>query len=105
MRLIPLAVLSVAVVFEAIGDVLFKQSATSNRLIFFYVGFVIYVIGSLLWAYSLRFNLLSRSIIIFMVLNVIIVVIAGALMFNEKISTTAAIGMFLGVVSVILLEL
>jgi multidrug transporter EmrE-like cation transporter len=104
MRYAALALLAVAVLFEAAGDILFKQSATTNKYVYFYVGFAVYVVGSLLWAYSLRFNLLSRSIVIFMVLNVIVVVAAGILFFKEHVTLATWIGMLLGVLSVILLE-
>ena len=63
------------------------------------------MVGTLLWAYSLRFDLLSRSIVIFTVLNMCVVVAAGVLFFKEHLTALEWTGILLGFVSVILLEL
>jgi drug/metabolite transporter (DMT)-like permease len=68
-------------------------------------GIALYTIGTLIWAYSLRFEALSKAIVIFSVLNLILVVLAGLILFGEKLSLLTVIGIVLGAISVVLLQL
>lgn len=101
----PIFLLLVAVTFEVVADILFKQWAIANKTAFLLIGFALYSIGTLFWAYSLQFQQLSKSIIVFTLLNLIAVLLAGVLVFQEKLSFINIIGILLGLVSIILLEL
>jgi multidrug transporter EmrE-like cation transporter len=93
-----------AVVLEVAGDILFKRWAIGNKNIFLLIGLLLYFAGTIFWAFSLKYEFLSKSASIFTVLNLIAVVLAGSIIFGEKLSLLNKIGIIVGIVSIILLE-
>jgi len=89
---------------EIVGDVFFKKWAIENRSFLFWLGFAIYAVGALFWALSLKYEMLSKAISIFTILNLVIVVLIGIIFFKEDVSLTSKIGIVLGIISVILIE-
>ncbi len=104
-KLIFFGLIGLAVALEVIADIFFKKWALENRnmLLFFGLGF--YFAGTVFWAFSLKYDLLSRAVSIFTVLNFIVVVLVGVLVFKEDLSLINKIGIGLGVVSVVLMEM
>lgn len=94
--------LLLGVFFEVIGDTFWKKWAVENKSWFFAVGLIIYFIGSIFWAISLKFDAMSKAIVIFTVLNSIILVGIGVFFFKENLSLANKIGIGLGLVSIIL---
>lgn len=90
---------------EIVGDVFFKKWALEHRPTLLAIGLLIYAIGSLFWALSLRYEILSKAIAVFTILNLVIVACVGVIFFQEQISTMSKIGIFLGLVSIALIEL
>jgi multidrug transporter EmrE-like cation transporter len=99
-----LIVIFIATFLEVFADILFKKWSVGGREFFLFFGVVLYMIGTIFWAYSLRFELLSKAISIFTVLNLILVILVGVVFFNENLSILNKIGILFGVISVILLE-
>lgn len=99
------ALLLAAVALEVIGDIFFKKWAWENKNLFLALGLIIYFIGTILWAISLKYEFLSKAISIFTILNLIIVVAVGVIMFKENLSLINKIGIGLGILSAILIEL
>lgn len=97
--------IAVAVVFEIVADVLLKRWSIENRWPVLAGGLLLYFIGTVFWAYSLRYEQLSRAIVIFTVVNLVVISLVGVLLFDEKLSLWNKAGIGLGVVSVLLLEL
>ncbi len=95
----------VAVVFEIIGDVLFKKWSVDTKNTLLYIGLLIYFVGTVFWAISLRYEFLSKAISVFTLLNLIAIVAVGVFYFNEDLSVVNKIGIALGVVSIVLIEL
>ena len=93
------------VVFEIIGDIFFKKWALSNRSFLLWMGFAIYTIGTLFWAFSLKHEMLSKAISIFTILNLIVVVLVGVIFFDENLELLSKIGILLGIISIALIEL
>lgn len=83
---------------EVIGDIFFKKQ-------WLWLGLFFYTTGTFFWAYSLRLGDLSKLIVIFSVLNLILAVIAGIFLFDETLTRTQWIGVGLGITSVILLSI
>ena|SRR3989338_3739708 len=94
-----------AVALEAVGDVLIKKWALGEKSFFLIVGVALYFIGSAFWIVSLKYEYLSKAISIFTILNLIVVVLAGVVLFKENLTTINKIGIMLGIVSVALIEL
>ena len=93
-----------AVGLEIAGDVFFKKWTIGNKSLLLWIGFGIYTFGTLFWALSLKYELLSKAISIFTVLNLVIVSLIGILFFKENISITSKIGIALGIISIALIE-
>lgn len=105
MKSIFLWLVTIAVALEIIADVLFKYWSINSKGFLLWVGLAIYVIGTLIWAYSLKFEFLSKAITIFTVLNLVVVTLVGVFLFNEHLSLINKIGVLLGIVSVVLVQL
>lgn len=99
------ALIACAVLLEVIADVLFKKWALEHKTILFIIGLAIYTLGTLFWAYSLKYEYLSRAITIFTILNLVIITLAGVLIFKENITLVNKIGIGLGILRVVLIEL
>lgn len=97
--------IAMSVVFEVFADILFKKWAIGNKFYFLIIGLGIYFIGTVVWAFSLKYELLSKAVSIFTIANLIILVLAGVLVFNESLSFINKIGIALGILSVILIEI
>ena len=92
------------VMSEAVGDTMFRISALEKKSWILWVGYAIYIVGSFLWALALKYHELSKSIVIFGVLNVGICLLTG-LWLGEQISWKQWIGIVLGIMSIIFVEM
>ncbi len=99
-----LGLISIAVFFEVVADIAFKQWTKQAHLSLFTIGMLLYIVGTAFWAYSLRHELLSRAITVFTVTNLIAVVLVGVLIFNERLTIYNKIGIGLGIMSIIFVE-
>ncbi len=100
-----IVLLILGVSIEVIGDIFLKKWSMENKSIFGTIGIVLYIASTIAWAYSLKFGFLSKGVAIFTILNLVLVVIAGVFMFNEHLTLLNKIGIGLGIVSIILIEL
>ena len=94
-----------AVALEVVADVLFKKWSLNHRQVLFGVGLSIYFLGTIFWAYSLKYNYLSKAISVFTILNLVILVLVGVLVFKENLSLINKVGIALGIISIILIEI
>ena len=94
-----------AVALEVVGDIFFKKWSIDGKNVLLYVGLLIYFIGTIFWAISLKYEYLSKAISVFTVLNLVIVVLVGVLYFKEDLSLINKVGIGLGILSVILIEI
>lgn len=97
--------IALAVSFEVFGDIFFKKWAIDNKNILLFIGLLIYFAGTIFWAVSLRYEYLSKAISIFTVINLIVIVLVGVLYFKEDLSLINKVGIALGILSVILIEI
>ena len=65
----------VATAMEVLGDVYFKKWSLGGKNALLVLGFVIYAIGTVFWAISLKYEFLSKAISVLTLLNLIIVVL------------------------------
>lgn len=92
-----------AAFFEINADILFKRWSINNSLAILAIGFLLYAIGSILWAFSLKYEPLSKAIEIFLIVNLTIDVLVGLYIFKEHLSTLNTLGILLGGISIVLL--
>ena len=105
MKVTFLIIILVATLFEVAADILFKKWSLDGREWLLWVGIGLYTIGTIGWAYSLKFEQLSKAIVVFTLLNLVLVTLAGVIIFNENLSPINKIGILLGIASIILLEI
>lgn len=104
-RTLFLILTALGVAFEITGDAFIKKWSIDNGTPWLIIGFSIYLIGSGFWVASLKYEAISRAITIFMLLNVIGVVLVGLFIFREKLTMQQILGILLGIVALILIEL
>ena len=100
-----LILITLAVALEVPADVLFKKWSLGSKSWWLIIGLVIYMIGTTFWAYSLKYGHLSKAISIFTILNLVILVLVGVFIFKEDLSLTNKIGIILGIIGIILIEI
>ncbi len=93
-----------AVSLEIIADVLFKEWSLRNHNSWLILGLLVYCIGTVLWAYSLRFEGLSKALVFFTLANLLVGVALGTLFYKESISMTNKAGFVLALIAIGLLE-
>ncbi|HLD05079.1 MAG TPA: SMR family transporter [Candidatus Nanoarchaeia archaeon] len=96
--------LILAVLLEVIADVLFKKWSLENKNLLLVLGLFLYFIGTVFWAFSLKYEYLSKAISVFTVLNLVIITLVGVVLFKEHLSLVNKIGVLLGILSVGLIE-
>jgi small multidrug resistance pump len=94
-----------AVALEIGGDVLFKKWSLAGSNSMLYIGLGVYFLGSIFWAVSLKYEQLSKAISVFTILNLVVVALVGVLYFKEDLSLLNKLGIALGVLSIILVEI
>ena len=99
------ALIALAVTLEVAADILLKKWSLEERNTLLIAGLALYFIGTIFWAFSLREELLSKAVTIFTVLNMIVVILAGLIVFKESLSLQNKVGIVLGILSILLLEL
>ena len=92
-------------IVETIGDILFKFWAIKEKNIFLVIGVVLYMIATIIFAFSLKYEALSKAISIFSILTIILVVLAGFFIFKENITYLQKIGILLGIIGIVLIEI
>lgn len=104
-KIIFFGLLTVAVILEVSADVIFKKWSLEHRSILFALGLFIYLIGTIFWALSLKYDYLSKAGVIFTVFDLIAIVLAGVIVFKEDLSWINKAGIGFGILSIILIEL
>ena len=92
-------------ILEVVGDILFKEWTLKNTKLILIFGIIAYLAATIFWAFSLKFQNLSKAVVIFGVLTVIIGVLVGVLLYKEPLSAINIIGIILGLACIILLEI
>ncbi|PKL36753.1 hypothetical protein CVV38_02530 [Candidatus Peregrinibacteria bacterium HGW-Peregrinibacteria-1] len=93
-----------AAILEASGDIILKKWALDGKQIFFILGLIVYFAATVIWAFSLKYEFLSKAISIVTIINLIIVVLVGVLYFKEDLAFINKVGILLGIFSVYLIQ-
>jgi multidrug transporter EmrE-like cation transporter len=104
MKSIFFGLIALAVALEVVGDIFFKKWSIDNKNILLYVGLLIYFVGTIFWAISLKYEPMSKAISVFTILNLVIIVFVGVIYFKENLSPINKVGIVLGILSIILIE-
>lgn len=94
-----------ASVLEVIADIFLKNWTIGKNTYLLLIGLLLYFIGTVFWAISLKYDFLSRAISIFTILNFCAVIVVGLVVFKDEVSLINKIGIGLGIISIILIEI
>ncbi len=105
MKILFLVLVTIAAFFEGFADILLKKwSLGVNRGFYMAAGLFVYLISTLVWAYSLKFEGISKAISVVTALNLLFVVLVGVFYFKEQLSWVNILGIALVLVSIFLIE-
>jgi len=105
LKLIFWGLIAIAVALEIVADIFFKQWSLESKNFLLFAGLFVYFVGTVFWAISLKYEYLSKAICVFTILNLVIIALVGALYFKEDLSLVNKIGITLGVLGIILVEM
>jgi len=88
-----------------VGDIIFKNWSISNNWSTFFTGLFIWIIGLVFLAFSFKYKNIAIASLIFSLSNVISLILISWIYYNEGFTTTQFIGIVLGIIAVIFLEL
>ena len=100
--IIPLAIL---IFFELIADVLAKEWSLGNRSIFYAVlALVCYLLANSSWLIALKYGSgLARGAVVFSIASAILATIIGLVFYKESLTLVQMVGVFIGLVSLVLI--
>ena len=87
-----------------VGDIVFKNWAINNSWLTFIFGLFIWTIGLVFLALSFKYKNIAIASLIFSLSNVISLTVISWLWYNEGLTTNQLIGIILGIIAVIFLE-
>jgi multidrug transporter EmrE-like cation transporter len=88
-----------------IGDVFMKQWTFNNSLLTFAIGLLTWCIGLVFLALSFKYKNIAVASLIFSISNVIFLTLLSWMYYKETLTTYQIIGMLIGIVAVVFLEL
>lgn len=90
---------------EAVGDGVLKKWAISQDKHWFLMGIMLYLGAMIPWAFSLKYEIISKAIIVVMILNTLFVLIIGSYFFKESLTDIQKLGVAFALFGLILIEL
>jgi multidrug transporter EmrE-like cation transporter len=100
-----LIILAIGGILLTIGDLFMKKWVMSNAAGIYVTGMIFYVIGLNFLAASFKYKNIAVASVIFVLFNVITLLLFSYFYFKEGLSSYEIIGMVLGIVAIVLLEL
>lgn len=98
------APLTLLIVFELIADICAKSWSLGKHPYLWIAALLSYIIGNAFWLFALKNGVgLGRGAIIFSLCSEMLALIVGFWYFHEQVSVIQMIGIFLGVLSLILI--
>ncbi len=89
---------------EVLGDILFKEWTLKHQWYLLVLGIVFYMAATMFWAFSLKYQNLSKAVVIFAVLTLVVGVLVGVFLYKEELTAVNIIGVIFGLVGIVLLE-
>lgn len=102
---IAIILLLIGGVILTIGDIFMKKWVNTNSYVFYIVGLAIYLIGLNFLAQSFKFKNIAVASVIFVIFNVVTLSIVSWLYFKETLSMMQIIGIIIGIMSIVILEI
>ncbi|MEI6553926.1 MAG: EamA family transporter, partial [bacterium] len=81
------------------GDILFKEWTIQHKNYLLICGVILYMFATVFWAYSLKYQDLSKAVVIFAVITLIVGASVGVFVYKENLTILNIIGVLVGLVS------
>lgn len=104
MQYLPLILLIIWGVVLTIGDLIMKKWVISDTTWLFILGIIVYTIGMCMMAVTFKYKNIAVASIMIVIFNVIFLSIISWLYFKEPLSYMQIFAIFLGLMSVVILE-
>jgi len=88
-----------------VGDIIMKKWVISGSNLFYLSGLAVYLIGLNFLAQSYHFRNIAGASTVMTIINVILLLAVSYFYFKEPLSTLQLIGVALGIIAIVFLEL
>lgn len=88
-----------------IGDLVMKKWVVGGQMYFYVIGLAVYLVGLNFLAQSFKFHNIAVASVIFVICNVVTLSLFSWFYFKEPLSPFQIIGITLGIISILFLEL
>ena len=105
MNWISLALLATGGVVLTVGDVVMKKWVNVRGAHWYVFGLAIYFVGLNFLAHSFKYENIAVASVVFVIFNVVTLSLVSWLYFKETPTTMQLVGMAVGIVSIVILEL
>lgn len=105
MNYFPILILALGGIILTIGDIIMKKWVNTQSNVFYIIGIAVWIIGLLFLAESFKFKNIAVASLIFNIFNIVTLVAVSWLYFKEKLSGLELIGILLGIIAIIFLEI
>ena len=105
MNLISLLLIFTGGTVLTIGDLVMKKWVGNSSPLLYVVGLIFYLIGMVFLSQSFKLKNIAVASLMMVLFNIFTLLIACWFFYQEKLSVVQMIGIFLGLVSVVILEL
>ena len=105
MNYFPILLLFIGGVILTAGDLVMKKWVISPNLYLYVIGLLIYLVGLMFLVKTYKYENIAVASLIFVIFNIVTLLIFSWFYFKEPLSTMQIIGLFLGIVSITLLEI
>lgn len=100
-----LCLLATGGIILTLGDLVMKKWVVTDLRSYYVIGLLIWIVGLNFLALSFKYKSIAVASMIFIIFNTITLLIAGYLLYGEKISYQEMFGIMLGLCSVALMDL
>lgn len=105
MNLIALILLATGGLILTGGDLFMKQWVTTNKPSVYIFGMILYIIGLNFLAFSFKYKNIAIASVIFVLVNILTLIAFSYFYWHEKLSGLEVVGLTLGIIAIVLLEL
>lgn len=105
MNLISLLLIFTGGTVLTIGDLVMKKWVGNSSPLLYVIGLFFYLIGMVFLSQSFKLKNIAVASLMMVLFNIFTLLIASWFFYQEKLSVVQMIGIFLGLVSVVILEL
>lgn len=87
------------------GDIVMKEWTVTDKRTLYLAGMLVYLVGLNFLARSYRYENIAVASLVFVILNIVVLALVSYLLFGEGLSPLRLVGMGVGLLAIVILEL